>query len=150
MTASYLVDINELKRLREIEKVYFNKTEEATVLKSGSGVIPTPDDDDNTETEGNHHIIGSTSSSINHTEEDQRALTIPKEIIIQETPHVENVGTHSKETLNNEILKSSVRKRFRSKASKLLTELQKFPKDFSYDNNGLISIHNQLVPGNKY
>ena len=149
-----LIDINELKRLRQIEKEYLSKSNESSALNhTGYGVtgpIPGPDPDPEPEPEpdpGHPVIIGITPSLVNPIE-DQRALTIPKEVTVSESPQVQDVGKDSTKTLNNDIVTKAVRKRYRHRASKLLTELQKFPEDFTFDNNGLISIEKQLIPGN--
>ena len=80
---------------------------------------------------------------------DQSVSTESKPIVVDsKIPETEKTNHSEIKDLPVSSIISQIRPRYRIKSKKLLNTLIEHPEDFSYDENGIVTIFNAIIPGN--
>lgn len=128
-----LIDPDELKELRRVYEIYKNSH-----FKDGHGQVG-PDGDHNNEV-----IMPTSTSSLDPEIRDQRAPVIPKKVVVDIAPTaLQPIESHSKKPpLQDNLIISQVRKKYRKRAQDLLTKLKDSNR---YHHDDLGKLHCLLV-----
>ena len=128
-----LVNKSHLDELRRLANEHKNCHKTVAIDKKGDGNVgPSGDQTDSCVIEPS--CVPQKQSEFS----DQRASVFSKTYISEEQPEVETANkahniSKGSEVLNEEVILSKVRKKFKKKAHQLLLELASHPETFSYD-----------------
>ena len=152
------IPTNEWKRLKNIEKEHklcesHNKNSKVNSLSTADGAghcVNESGDTSQTDTSLNvNTFVMPTSHTIGEPNIDSKSESFEKNVIVDKATEIPSTSNPIKILAKSDIIQH-VQEKYKVDASTLLDKLSKYPNDFSFDSNGIVSISGTLYPGKLY